>query len=211
MTSIAHLAALLLAASAAPASAQTTSEFTVDVGVLSDQLGVAVGGGVDHEVTAGGWLAAEGSLAGRAPVPYVAIDGGAWPLAGLGTLAGGWRLPLGERARIGPVAHVDLAVLASRERDCNPGDGCRHWWWLGSPDRGGLGVAFSPAGGLGWRVDGPSGARSDLALSIQPMFKYDVRALWWPRIDYGWTASSGWGFDVRLWRFGATIGLTRAL
>lgn len=192
------------------AQAQTTPEVGLHLGVVAGQFGGAVRAGVDHEAANGAWLAADGGLAGRVPVPYSPIEPSSFPLAGLGTLGAGWRLAVGERSGLGPVAHLDYALLAGREHDCGVGDGCRHWWWVGSSGSGGLGLSVAPAVGLGWRQHRDGGGWHDLALSSQPTFIYDLSVMWAPRIAYAWHASSGWGFDVRACRYGLTVGFTRA-
>ena len=203
-----RLAILLLAP--ALAQAQTSGEVGVGPGVFAGQLGGGVTAGVEHR-SDGLRVLGEGTVAVRSLSPYSALDRDPSVVAGLGSVGAGWTFATGDQSRVGPVAHLDFAVLPWWERDCFMGNGCRHWNWIGNDRQSGFGVSLQPAIGVRWEFEGRKGARTDLNVSSQPTNLYDVAIPFAPRIDLGWTSASGWGLAYKAYRYGFVFGFTRRI
>jgi hypothetical protein len=139
----------------------------------------------------------------RIPVATTSLDR-VFPLIGTGSLAGGFRVNLSDRVRVGPVGFLDMAVMPGEERDCGDGDGCRHHNWAGGDA---IGTSLAPAVGLGLWTLTSGGGRFDTTIAWQPTAIYDMYVPFLLRLEGRWTAPQGWQIGARATRYQAVATL----
>ncbi|HHO54050.1 MAG TPA: hypothetical protein ENK18_25060 [Deltaproteobacteria bacterium] len=201
---------LVLAPALAPALAPVAlavvpdgqTDLLVDAGVMTSQLGFALGLGSSLRrgalaLSYSGTFGARADAFGQAASLNPAMS---WMSLGL-------LLDRDTDAyRVGAQLILDAAILDQAEEQCFRREGCRHNLWL-HPPASPVGLSYAPAVALRIAGSGASGTPFALTLGAQPTIRFDHNGLLNPRLDLVLPISEVVSVHGYAGRYGLWVGL----
>ena len=196
------VALLAVAHPAPPDRPPDRAEVVLDAGILTRQVGFAVGLG-GRLRRRGIHLAGSASFGPRADV--VRAAGSNNPAAGFASATVAAEARAGG-LRVGLAAHLDTAILDRAEHGCDVGGACRHALWLGANTLP-VGMSLAPAAGITISGIGASSAPFSALIAVQPTSMAGDPVLAVPRLDIVTALSPRVGLHGFVGRYGLGIGL----
>lgn len=193
---------LALAASALAVVPEGQTDLIVDAGVMTSQLGLALGLGSGLR---SGALALLGSGTFGARVDAFGQAASLNPAVSWLQATVILDQDTGS-SRVGIALTLDAAILDQAEEQCFRRQGCRHNLWLGSP-RLPVGLSYAPAASVRISGSGASGSAFALNAGLQPTIRFDNNGLLNPRLDLVLPVSEGLSVHGYAGRYGMWLGL----